>query len=78
MEEVNKDTEFDNIDKKLNISDVIQRLSNMDRVQIYGFGGVDENYPNSPDIEKDIKQTNGRYVKYEDIKKLIGELKNVV
>jgi hypothetical protein len=67
-----------NENSELNISDVIQRLSNLDRVQIYGFGGVDENYPNSPDIEKDIKQTNGRYVKYEDIKKLIGELKNVV
>jgi hypothetical protein len=78
MDKDNNNTELNDTDKKLHISVVIQRLSDLERVQIYGFGGYDEDYPNSPNIEKDIKQTKGRYVRYKDIKRLIEELKNVV
>jgi hypothetical protein len=39
MEEVNKNTEVDNTDKKLHISDVITRSSFLDRTWIVNEGG---------------------------------------
>lgn len=76
MAKDNKNTDVDNLNKKLHISDVIKRLSKLNRVGIYGFGGEDEDYPKSANIEKDVKQIDGRYVRYKDIKKLIDEIRN--
>ena len=71
MNKDNKNTELDNTDKKLHISDVISRLSNLDRLKIHelhtrgqwSYEGCSGEY-----VDK-----NGVYVRWKDIESLLNE-----
>jgi predicted CopG family antitoxin len=69
MNKDNKNTELDNKDENLNISDVISRLLSLQRVDI-------DTLDNGEFIEKDERiEEDGRYIISEDLDKLISELK---
>ena len=69
MNKDNKNTELDNKDEKLHISDVISRLLSLQRVDI-------DTLDNGEFIEKDERiEEDGRYIISEDLDKLISELK---
>lgn len=72
---MNKDKnneELDNTDKKLHISDVISRLSNLDT---YYMEIVDGSDIDGPEV-KGRKTQFGSWVRLDDIRKLIQEFKN--
>jgi len=70
MEEVNKNTEVDNTDKKLHISDVRERLVNYINTRINYFSGGDEMKSISESV------TDSFIVKeLETLKKIINENK---
>ena len=71
MEEINKNTELDNKDKKLHISDVISRLYNL---ETYYMDIVDKSDLDGPEV-KGRKSTYGSWVRLDDVRKLIDELK---
>jgi hypothetical protein len=58
--------------EKLNISDVISRLSNLDT---YYMDIVDKSEIDGPEV-KGRKSTYGSWVRLDDVRKLIDELKN--
>jgi hypothetical protein len=68
----NKNTEVNNTDKKLHISDVISRLSNL---ETYYMDIVDKSDLDGPEV-KGRKSTYGSWVRLDDVRKIIDELKN--
>jgi hypothetical protein len=69
MNKDNKNTELDNKDEKLHISDVISRLLSLQRVDI-------DTLDNGEFIEKHERiEEDGMYIISEDLDKLISELK---
>ena len=72
MDKDNKNTEVDNTDKKLHISNVISRLSNLDT---YYMEIVDKSDLDGPEV-KGRKSSYGSWVRLDDIRKLIEEFKN--
>ena len=66
-----------NSNEKLLLSDVIKRLSDMQRYSFYTEGGIGGYYSNivndSAPIYKE-KNKDGKWVCWEDIKKLLNEL----
>ncbi len=72
MNKDNKSTEVYNTDKKLHISDVISRLSNL---ETYYMDIVDKSDLDGPEV-KGRKSTYGSWVRLDDVRKLIDELKN--
>lgn len=72
MDKDNKNTKVDNTDKKLHISNVISRLSNLDT---YYMEIVDGSDIDGPEV-KGRKTQFGSWVRLDDIRKLIEEFKN--
>lgn len=72
MKEVNKNTEVNDTDKKLHISDVISRLSNL---ETYYMDIVDKSDLDGPEV-KGRRSTYGSWIRLDDVRKLINELKN--
>ncbi|NPV12840.1 MAG: hypothetical protein HPY57_13795 [Ignavibacteria bacterium] len=72
QQEFNESNNFDVKDKKINISDIINRLLLLQRVDI-------DTLYNGEFIEKDERiEEDGQYVRSEDLDKLISELKQLL
>jgi hypothetical protein len=70
MNKNNKNVEVDNTDKKLHISDVISRLSNLKRYEC--DIEIDE-YEGGGFLTTKMSKC-GKFVKWEDIQKLLNDL----
>ena len=70
MNKDNKSTDLDNTDKKLHISDVISRLSNLDRYEC----DIEIDDDEGSGFLTTQKNKNGKFVKWVDIKNILNDL----
>lgn len=70
MHKDNKSTEVENTDKKLHISDVISRLSKLDRYNC----DIEIDDEESSGFLTTEKNKNGKFVKWVDIQNILNDL----